>query len=90
MLRYKKGDKAKKGYYLNTANGELISLENDGAIPITIEGNLIRFPSPLALIAAPFVAIVYVVFLPLTGIIALLTLIVIRLGTIVSNKSNAT
>lgn len=71
MLRYQKGDKARRGYYLNLSNGELIHLEKDGAIPATAEGRFIRFPSLLAVIAAPFVGLAYVVFLPLTGIIAM-------------------
>ncbi len=79
MIRYQKGDKAKKGYYLNLANGELIEMKFDGRIPANIEGKLIRFPSLLAVLAAPFVGFAYVIFLPFTGIVAFFALLGLKI-----------
>jgi len=79
MERKQKTAKVRKGTYLNLANGELVEFGKGGTTPPNAGGKLIRFPSLLAVIVVPFIGLAYAIWLPLTGIGAILVYIAERI-----------
>ncbi len=88
MVRYQSGDRAKKGYYLNLDDGALFYHENYGKLTPNTDGKFIRFPSAIALLGAPVVSLLYVVFLPLAGIAAVFFIIVYRVKNAVTARGS--
>ncbi len=88
MVRYQSGDKAKKGHYLNLDDGDLFYHEHDGKLTPTTDGKFIRFPSAIALLGAPVISLLYVVFLPLAGIAAVFYIIGYRVKNALTARSS--
>jgi hypothetical protein len=79
MKKYFGGEKARTGMYLNSKTGEFVDLLKSGDIlPGTGLTRFFRVPRWLPFIAGPFFGLFFVVFLPLTGIIALASVAVIK------------
>jgi hypothetical protein len=65
MKRYQGGNEVKGGFYFNTSQKDLVTLENDfGMLPGNETDTYIRVPLPVMLAAGPIIGLIYVIFLP--------------------------
>lgn len=66
MIRYKGGEKVRRGEYWCFSTGKILSIPKEGGI---LPGNMsyIRLPVAGLLLMAPILGLVYVVFLPFIG-----------------------
>ncbi len=58
------GTPAKKGFYLNLNNKEIVTLEENGMLPGPENARYIRIPLLVMLIGGPVMGLLYVIFLP--------------------------
>lgn len=72
MKRYRGGDKVAQGIYWNLRTGEFFQSQG-AALPDGDDQRYIRVPAPFVLVAGPLIGLGYVIFLPLVGIVGLLT-----------------
>lgn len=65
MKRYQGGDEVKGGFYFNTNQKDLVTVENDlGLLPGDETDIYMRVPLPVMLAVGPIIGLVYVIFLP--------------------------
>jgi hypothetical protein len=69
MRRYKKGDKAKPGFYIDGA--DLIQVDSTRVIPDTAEGSYIKVQGILATIIMAVLGLGMVLFLPFAALVGL-------------------
>ena len=81
MKRYYGREAAPRGVYLNLATGELVQLHGkvhvlpgDGGV------KYVRVPAALAVIGSPFIGLAFVIFLPLAGIVGIMSVLVYKAG----------
>lgn len=73
------GQTAKRGHYWNFSNGERVYIEKEGILPGGDSDSYYRFPPLVAFVAAPFLGLLYAVFLPFIGIAMMLSVLGRRL-----------
>ncbi len=56
------------GYHFDTSKGEFVNVDSGHHPPG--QGRLLRVPAGIVALAAPVLSVAYVIFLPLTGIMA--------------------
>lgn len=72
MKEYQGGQWAKGGTYWDFRTGEFITVPGKGGeLPAGKEKSYIRAPLGLVIVAGPFMGLLYVIFLPLLGIVGL-------------------
>lgn len=65
MKRYQGGNEVKGGFYFNTTQKDLVTVEDDfGMLPGDGTDTYFRVPLPVMLTAGPLIGLVYVIFLP--------------------------
>jgi hypothetical protein len=73
MRRYSGTEKAPPGAYLNLSTWEFTRLdEGETALPGEKNVRYVKVPPVMAMITGPFAGLVFIVFLPLVGIVGLL------------------
>ncbi|MDA8189479.1 MAG: hypothetical protein M0T85_15180 [Dehalococcoidales bacterium] len=78
--KYRGGEFAKEGTYLNLREGEFTSIASEGDyLPGTFDQTFIRVPLALVLILGPFLGLLFVVFLPMAVPLVVAMLLVQRL-----------
>lgn len=76
MLNYQGSERVKRGLYWDMKKWDMAAIPKEGGIlPGTEENRYIKFPTPLFLVLAPFMGLVYVIFLPFIGFAIVLGLI---------------
>ena len=70
MTAYTGSQDVKPGLYLNMKTFSVTNLERPGPLPGTADDRFRRVPMLLMLAAAPLLGLVYVIFLPLLGFVA--------------------
>ncbi len=79
MKRYLGGEKVNRGMYLNLKTGEFVDFpKSAGTLPGTPLARFVGVPRWLPFIAGPAFGLFFVIFLPLTGIIAMASVAVIK------------
>ncbi len=71
MLVNKGGQKVGKGMYWNPADGHRVDVLGHGTLPGNDGTTYLRMPAGGMLVVAPVVGLLYVVFLPVFGIVAI-------------------
>lgn len=56
------------GTYWGFAEGELVRLKREGALPGTSDSRFLRMPVALLLLLSPLVGLMFVMFLPVAGL----------------------
>jgi hypothetical protein len=83
MKRYHGKETAPRGVYLNLANGELVQLYGGTLVlPGTSGVNYIKIPAALAVIGGPFAGLAFIIFLPLAGLIGVLSFLGYKVGAL--------
>ncbi|MBI4304160.1 MAG: hypothetical protein HY665_07490 [Chloroflexi bacterium] len=76
MKRYHGGNPVPKGVYVNLSDGEFVQLYGDiRLLPGGDADQFIKVPGGLAVLAAPVLGLVFIMFLPFTGLVGLLSFI---------------
>ncbi len=70
MLVNMGGQKAKKGMYWNPADGHRVDLSEEGLLPGSVGTIYLRMPPGGMLVLAPVVGLLFVVFFPVFGLMA--------------------
>ncbi len=70
MLVNKGGQTVKKGTYWNPSDGHRVDLKEAGVLPGSSGTTYLKMPAGGMLVVAPVVGLLYVVFLPVFGLIA--------------------
>ncbi len=84
MITIKGGQKAKGGTYVGVRDGEWVTVPKDGGIlPGTAREQFLKMP--LAAIAAPFLGLAYLIFLPFVGFVMGGGLMVWKIGSSLKN-----
>jgi hypothetical protein len=74
MKRYQGGNEVKGGFYFNTNQKDLVTVENDfGMLPGDETDTYFRVPLLVMLTAGPLIGLVYVIFLPFIAFAMVLT-----------------
>jgi len=68
MLVHRGGQKVKEGTYVGLVNGEWVRIPKQGGV-LPGEGKKRYLSMPVAGIAAPFLGLAYLIFLPLVGFV---------------------
>lgn len=71
MTRYHGNDTVEPGTYLNLRRMRVEAMEEEGRLPGDGAAVWRRVPETMLLVAAPFVGLLYVIFLPLIGFLML-------------------
>ncbi len=69
MKRYEGGKAVPQGIYLHLATGEITQVHGKHPILPKVGDDYVKIPALLAIVLGPFAGLVFVVFLPLVGII---------------------
>jgi hypothetical protein len=69
------GHTVQSGTYWDLANGSRITMEQEGVLPGDASTRYLKAPTVVMLMAAPFIGLVFAVFLPFIGIAMTLKLI---------------
>ncbi len=72
MLVNKGGQKVGKGTYWNPADGHRVDIRQEGVLPGGSGTTYLRMPAGGMLVMAPVVGLLYVIFLPVFGLIAVI------------------
>jgi hypothetical protein len=75
MMIYRGGQKAQKGDYWNYATGEKIHVDEESVLPGGRKVIFFKAHPVVVVLAGPFLGLVYAVFLPLIGIVMLLSIV---------------
>ena len=74
-LERKGGEKVGPGTYWDTVNGDRIRLERAGVLPGDASKAYFRFHPLLLLVVGPLMGLVYAIFLPLSAIVMVLSVL---------------
>jgi hypothetical protein len=81
MKRYQGGESAPQGVYLSLSTGEFIQLYGEVLIlPGKDEVKYVKVPAPLMMVAGPFVGLAFIIFLPVTGVLGISSLLAYKVG----------
>jgi hypothetical protein len=81
MKRFRCGNKAGEGYYMNLATAEFVTPDIDThSLPGTIEDSFIKVPFWFPVMAGPVFGLIYVILLPLIGIVGLFSFLAYKVG----------
>lgn len=81
MKRYNGGETVPRGVYLNLSDWELIQLYGDiPALPGNGEVKYIKVPAVLAVLGGPFAGLAFIIFLPLAGIIGIISFLAYKMA----------
>lgn len=82
---YTTGTKVKRGSYWSPIDGSSLILRSEGILAGVDNNKYIRVSSPLTLLVSPLFGVMYVMFMPIFGLVVMLAIASIPvLGTIVS------
>jgi hypothetical protein len=87
MLVYKGGKKVGKGTYWNPADGHRVDVKDEGVLPGGERTNYLKMPPGGMLLVAPVVGLLYVVFLPVFGLMAIVGMWLVPLFGIVAGTA---
>lgn len=72
MRRYRGGERVTHGIYLDLTSADLFqSPVEEAVLPGESDKKYVQVPAPVALVAAPLMGLVYILFLPVLGIAGL-------------------
>ena len=71
-MMYKGGKKVDKGTYWNPADGHRVDMRGEGVLPGGPDTTYLRMPPGGMILMAPVVGLLYVIFLPVFGLMAIL------------------
>ena len=81
MKRHSGGEKVARGVYLNLSNWELTQLYGDTPVlPGNGKVKYIKIPAVLAVIGGPFAGLAFIIFLPLVGIIGIISFLAYKIA----------
>jgi hypothetical protein len=81
MKTYFGGDKVNQGMYLNTKSGEFVDLTGKVTVlPGTGLNKFAKVPRWIPFIAGPAIGLFFVIFLPLAGIVGIVSGAAIKIG----------
>ena len=81
MKTYRGGEQVKSGIYWNLATGELAQGEaHGGVLPGEVQQRYIRVPGPLVLALGPVAGAIFVIFLPVMGVVGFLAYLARKLA----------
>ncbi len=86
MKKYLGSNPVPKGVYINQHTGEFVQLDGEiRLLPGDEHDRFIKIPGGMAMVAGPVFGLVFVMFLPLAGILALLGLAAHKTGLATTN-----
>jgi hypothetical protein len=89
-IRYRPGERVRRGTYLNGKTWELVSVTRNGdPLPASKGVTYYRAPLPLVLLVGPFVGLAFVIFLPFAVPALLLQMAGRRLARAMSGRREA-
>lgn len=81
MKRYHGGEAVPKGVYLNLNTWEFTQLyEDKPMLPGAKETSYFKTPAPAMVVAGPLAGLVFIIFLPLIGIVGALSFLAYKMG----------
>lgn len=80
MTNYKGGQTARKGFYLERSTGEIVQLYGDTLVlPGDSQVRYLKTPALVAMVLGSLAGLAFIIFLPMTGIVAIVGFLVSKL-----------
>lgn len=76
MLTYKGGTRVSKGTYWNLRKGLRVDVAQEDVLPDNGGATYFKMPLAVMLLSGPFIGLAYAIFLPVMGIVAVVTVAV--------------